>query len=162
MGAMARTAAMASHVTVLNEAPFSCPAGGVTYEVEGSGEENEVCNGKDGTFSTEPLPEGEVLKGTWSAGPIVAGAPEQAIPFSFSFSIPTAAGISNEQAIYMIEGEEKNPHFGFEFPEGSGEEIKYCEGGAANPIPLKNGYLCIFADKEVNWNMPRGRSSPAT
>lgn len=35
-------------VKLVNSSPTNCAEGGFTYEVEGSGEENEVCNGEEG------------------------------------------------------------------------------------------------------------------
>src|SRR6188768_510215 len=54
-------------VALVNEAPDNCEEGGFTYEVEGSGEENEVCNGEEGSPWTDggTLPSGSTETGVW-------------------------------------------------------------------------------------------------
>jgi hypothetical protein len=63
-GAPGAPGADGNSVTLVNEAPVGCLEGGFTYEVEGSNEEDEVCNGERGTFGG-PLPAGQTETGTW-------------------------------------------------------------------------------------------------
>jgi hypothetical protein len=77
-------------VVLLNEEPSGCPSEeGFTYEVEGSGEEDEVCNGIDGqTGFTEFLPGGKTETGTWSVSLLVGQSSKQ--PISFALPLETA------------------------------------------------------------------------
>jgi hypothetical protein len=78
-------------VVVSNTAP-GCAEGGITVEIEGSGEEDEVCNGEpgqDATFDGSPLAPGVTLTGTW--GGINIGGSGGLAPISFP--IPLAADI---------------------------------------------------------------------
>jgi hypothetical protein len=63
-GAPGAPGADGKSVTLVNSAPAGCLEGGFTFEVEGSNEEDEVCNGERGTFGG-PLPAGQTETGTW-------------------------------------------------------------------------------------------------
>jgi hypothetical protein len=84
-------------VDLINEAPSQCVEGGFTYEIEGSNEENEVCNGEDGeTGFTEKLPAGKTETGSWSVpSDVGVGNPSMPegnayIPISFPIPLTTA------------------------------------------------------------------------
>lgn len=78
-------------VVKLNESPPGCPGEeGVTYEVEGSGEEDEVCNGAEGNIK-DTLPAGVTETGSFYD---VLPASKKAYP-TMSLSIPLSAPISN-------------------------------------------------------------------
>lgn len=79
-GANGTSGAPGKSVTLVNEAPRSCSYGGFTYEVEGSGVENEICNGEEGQKGTPgspwtdkgTLPSGSTETGTWSVSVVNA------------------------------------------------------------------------------------------
>ena len=77
IGPTGNTGATGNSVKLINEAPTNCIEGGFTYEVEGSGHENEVCDGEEGSEGPEgalgtagtTLPTNATETGTWSAAP---------------------------------------------------------------------------------------------
>jgi hypothetical protein len=78
-------------VILVNEEPGSChEEEGFTYEIEGSGEENEVCNGEPGVLHPgETLPEGATETGVWTAPKSNSAVPKGASAnTSISFPIP--------------------------------------------------------------------------
>jgi hypothetical protein len=87
-------------VELINESPSGCPEGGFTYEIEGSGEENEVCNGEEGPEGVEgspwtaggTLPGGRTETGAWATGaPSTAFTPKRV---QISFTLPLVAPLS--------------------------------------------------------------------
>jgi hypothetical protein len=117
-------------VIVANEAPLGCAEGGVTYEVKGSGEENEVCNGEEGEDGSPwvagKAPSGVVLKGTWAVGPFTAGGGEEPIPVAISTGVPVPNKSAGEWA--------------FAFDPGT------CPGTATAPLPpTTGGTVCLYA-----------------
>jgi hypothetical protein len=106
--------------------------GGVVYEVDGSGTENEVCNGEQGpegalgTAGTT-LPAGAQETGDWFVAD--TGGPHDAT--AISFPIQLSASI-----------EEENIHI-----EGESEFATFCEGGPSKPKVKTSAptlTLCIF------------------
>jgi len=107
------------------EGPTVCePSGGVVYEVEGSGEEAEICNGEEGSPWTAggTLPPGETERGTWS----VSGDGSK-VPAAISFPIQLAASI-------------ENPHI---LIKGGGLLPPECPGNINHP-GAKPGVFCVF------------------
>jgi hypothetical protein len=85
-------------VVLVNETPANCGVeGGFTYEVQGSGNKNEVCNGENGTTGfTETLPSGKTETGIWSFNGYLMPEQEQntetgALRVPISFAIPLSA-----------------------------------------------------------------------
>lgn len=119
-------------VKLVNSTPVNCPEGGYTYEVEGSGTKNEVCNGESGSGGAgfpEVLPEGAMETGVWSA----TFHKEEWLPISFP--IPLEFPLDESHVINVPEGVAapsncENPqHLGL--------------AGVANPEAAP-GYLCVF------------------
>lgn len=128
-------------VIVANEAPPSCTEGGVTYEVEGSGEENEVCNGEEGPegqpgqegspWVAGTAPSGVTLKGTWSLPPYQAAAKEEVLFIPISTGVPVPVAGEGLKAVLA-------PDPG-------------CPGTAASPQPAINpNEVCLYAEEETN------------
>jgi len=126
-------------------AATGCTEGGTKLSV--GGESQEVCNGEegleglpgeDGTFSTEPLPEGETLTGTWAFGFSASGELEgeegtlvQA-PISFPIQVEPAPS-PKYVTLGQQEGETVNPEC----------TVEGVEGSAANPLAAP-GTLCVY------------------
>lgn len=158
-GAKGDPGATGSSAVVSNTAP-NCAAGGVTVEVEGSGEPQEVCNGEKGEEGKagkegEPwtaggtLPSGSTETGSWafsgaategseinpSAGVFKLGYVGAAVSFPISLAAPIAE--SHTQI---------NP---VGFPVASGpnasttEEKEHCPGSVGSP-KAKSGYFCVY------------------
>jgi hypothetical protein len=81
----------------VDEGPAVCGGkGGVIYEVEGSGNENEVCNGAKGEQGDEgspwtaggTLPPGEVETGAWAFAATTADTEGVRVPLSFPIPLP--------------------------------------------------------------------------
>ena len=87
-------------VVVANEFPVGCPEeNGVAYEIEGSGEENKVCDGETGF--TETLPPGMTETGVFSGALGAAGS----VSVPVSFNIPLVAAPAS---VYVKPGEDKS------------------------------------------------------
>jgi hypothetical protein len=153
-GAPGKDGTNGNSVVVLNEAPANCTAGGFTYEVQGSGEENEVCNGENGqTGFTETLPPGKTETGGWA---YFAPAGNPAVPY-LSFNIPLAAPLDGAHVHYakLSIQQEKFGSGALEFCEGkTGTELTSCEaegrairtacpGSKAEP-EAEEGNLCVY------------------
>jgi hypothetical protein len=112
-------------VVVLNEAPPLCAEGGFTYEVEDSGEENEVCNGTEGSpwAVGSTLPPGATETGAWG----VTGNGTK-VPAAISFPISLASRI-----------QAPNIHFSTEANFNT-----LCPGGNLNKPKAPPGVLCIY------------------
>ena len=109
------------------------PDGGVIYEVPGSGEEAELCNGADGKEGSPwtaggTLPPGAMLTGSWA----VTG--EGNLPAALSFPIPLAAKILAAN-IYVP----NKANFSTVCGTGAGGA-----GGTTNNPKAPPGRLCIF------------------
>ena len=82
-------------VALINEAPGDCDGGGFTYEVEGSGKENEVCNGEEGTEGSPwtvggTLPSGATETGVWGSSIPENGTGAGKLYYPISIPIPLA------------------------------------------------------------------------
>jgi hypothetical protein len=133
-------------VKVANEEPAHCPGErGVTYEVEGSGTLNEVCDGETGF--TKTLPSGETETGSW-ATPELGVGPDFAGSFNLpiSFTIPLAGELGSAEVHFLKEGEINQTG---------------CPGSAAAP-QASPGNLCIYTTvaREVE-NNPVTVANPA-
>jgi hypothetical protein len=116
-------------VEVVEEGPAVCaPNGGVVYEVEGSGEETEVCSGKEGSPWTAggTLPPGATETGAW--GIASPGAASAEIGAPISFPIPLNEVIDAAQV-----------HYG-----ATGTITSACAGGSLNEPKAKPGELCVY------------------
>ena len=118
----------------------TCKEGGI--EVESASPTALVCNGekgKDGTFSTEPLPGGESLSGAWAAsgGPGDFALAQISFPVEVSpapvtiyqFGIGASQGIEIKDGSFALVGEE--------------EFLEDCPGAAGDP-KAKGGFLCVY------------------
>jgi hypothetical protein len=133
-GATGTNGANGKSVKLINSAPPSCLEGGFTYEVEGSGSKNEVCNGEEGAEGEagaihpgETLPSGASETGSWSI-------PEGAEGFTFlSFPIPLSTTLPSitEPTVYVKKG-------------STGPNGK-CTGGTAAEPKADKGFLCVYA-----------------
>jgi Collagen triple helix repeat (20 copies) len=85
-GAPGAPGAPGASVELVNEAPSSCAAGGFTYEIAGSGEENEVCNGAAGGGGSGTLEPGEEEQGVWSLAASQPLASKATVYSSIQFS----------------------------------------------------------------------------
>jgi len=99
-----------------------CPEGGYSFEVEGSGNENFVCNGAS---STGPLRSGETITGSWS----FSAAPGDTRPLA-SISYPR---------------EWENPTGELRWAIGSAVE---CPGTLSEP-KAEPGFLCVYMKELV-------------
>lgn len=109
---------------------------GLTYEIEGTGELDDVCDGEDGeTGFTETLPSGETEKGAWYA---VAGSTEEFGSFPavtvVDYSIPLATTLSGASVIFVKAAETPPANC----DDGEGEAAS-AENPEADP-----GKLCVF------------------
>jgi Collagen triple helix repeat (20 copies) len=109
-------------VTLVSEdEAASCPnEEGLTYEIEGTGELDDVCDGEDGADGAEGpegspwtvggvLPSGETETGAWTA----TSGPEDVGVFhartTISYSIPLAAPLSGASAVAVVKEGETPP-----------------------------------------------------
>lgn len=120
-----------------------CPSGGV--EIESANPAAFVCNGKNGSFSTESLPVNQTLTGSWIASGGKLDLAWASISFPMQVSPPPtlywnppglAAAIKFEPGgspglISVEEFEEK------------------CPGSSSTPEAL-SGFVCIYVEKETN------------
>ena len=120
----------------VDEGPAVCGGkGGVIYEVEGSGNENEVCNGAKGEKGDEgspwtdggTLPPGEMETGAWAFAATTADT--EGVRVALSFPIPLPAPISAA-----------NVHWA-----GDPGFQQVCPGTVENPKPAA-GDLCVYAN----------------
>lgn len=120
-------------VILVNESPSSCPGEeGFTYEVEGSGAENEVCSSAGGGGGLpETLGSGETETGSWSLPAGSAGS-----TFAVSFPVPLAAELDESHWKYVPK--EGTP------PAECENEAHAGSASPANP-EADPGYICVYA-----------------
>jgi hypothetical protein len=159
-------------VKLINQAPTNCAEGGYTYEVEGSGVKNEVCNGEEGapgnTGNTGPpgapgaagspwvvgqAPAGAVLKGTWAIH-TTAGAAEERIPIPVSFGVPASVA---EGVDLIAQGATSDPlePVEVECPGSFGSPAPAINKPPTGPTSPKKGVLCLYmsqTDAQANLN----------
>jgi collagen triple helix repeat protein len=129
-------------VEIVGEGPQLCEKSptekvpGVTYEIEGSGEENTVCDGAEGSpwAAGGTLPPGATETGAWAT---MRGEATEA-PAPISFSVKLAKPITS--AHIHVSGEA-----GFGTP---------CAGSADNPQAVP-GNLCIYTGEAVAATAPQ-------
>lgn len=130
-------------IFMVNEAPPSCPEGGFTYEVEGSGEENEICNGEKGEIGSfggvnSELTGGAVLgSGDTEVGGWQGSAPDGASIYA-SLHLPTPINnedLSNGAITVSLTGDE--------------DFSTNCPGTFGLP-DAEPGFFCIYVAKKVN------------
>jgi hypothetical protein len=107
--------------------------GGAVYEVEGSSEKAEICNGKEGKDGSPwsvggTLPPGETETGAWAATGDEGDT--NGVYASASFPIPLAGELDADHVVWAI---------GFPRPEGC--NIPFT--GPSKP-DAKPGYLCVY------------------
>lgn len=138
-------------VKLVNSAPPGCAEGGFTYEVEGSGVENEVCNGETGEGGggggefPNFLPEGKTETGTWSL--LVGESKEKEEEVEPEVFVGTGERQEHEDALAPISFNiplEHQPVVGGVNIIKPGETTTHCQGSAVNPS-ADPGYLCIYA-----------------
>jgi len=135
-------------VEKVEEGPTVCAGlGGVVYEIEESGEENEVCNGKQGpegalgTAGTT-LPAGVQETGNWFIAD--SGGPHDAAAISFPIKLSEP-----------IEG--ANIHIA-----GQAEFLTFCQGAPGNPAVRETApalTLCVFEGISEKASEPKVLSS---
>lgn len=130
-----------------------CSAGGVAY-TSATGA-SSVCNGQNGTFSSEPLPSGQTLTGVWAT----SGEGIDLAQISFSISVspaPTAVyhDIVGPYSLGLLLEEEKvsffpnaNPGTLQELEEDEKAYATDCPGSSSNPKAAP-GFLCIYPGKQ--------------
>lgn len=119
-------------VVVLNEEPAGCPnQSGVTYEIEGSGNPNEICNGQTGF--TQFLPSGETQTGAWSGMVSDTGEGVSSGLAPISFSIPLEEELDAAH-VKIVSGA---------VPSECNNPDKFGEPSVSNPEAAP-GYLCVY------------------
>ncbi len=141
-GAPGAPGAAGHSVVLVNEAPPGCTEGGFTYEVEGSGEENEVCNGEKGV-----LQPGETLcsecteTGAWSFGPLPVGTLTSSatggVSVPISFPIELAGELDAAHVHYVTKAEQEASTVPAACSAGA------TKGSAKAPLAA-SGNLCVF------------------
>jgi hypothetical protein len=130
-------------VIVVNQTPITCTEGGFTYEVEGSGAENEVCNGEEGPPGPEGvcsradcvLPEGVIESGTWAISQSESDKSRILVPLSLPLRITKkleAEQIGEKEFIGSI-------HY-----QTDTDFETFCEGKASEPEPKNPLELCVY------------------
>jgi hypothetical protein len=151
----AGTAGAAGKSVVIGSTAPSCPEGGKTIEVEGSGAKQSICNGEEGGAGQpgspwtpdSQLPTGATETGTWgfrgkftsSTAPIVA----------ISFPVKLAAPLG-PTAVHLINTNGKE--FAINEGDGSREELTApaaCSGTAAAPTAA-SGNLCVYSQTNLS------------
>jgi len=142
-GAPGPNGADGKSVVVSNSAPI-CTEGGITIEVEDSGEEDQVCNGEQGSPWTAggTLPPEATETGTWSSGvvakpEVTSQGPEDdvevklqapvLVPVPISFAIPLADPIPASNVDILAPN----------------ETTATCSGSGGDPTAAP-GYLCVY------------------
>jgi len=136
-----------------------CPEGGITVEVEGSGNEEALCNGEEGLegppgpegspWVAGTAPSGKVMKGTWVLPPATAaaGGEEFFVPVSTSVPIHQKSPENEPLAVFS-------------------EGPPFCEGTAAAPKPpvfpgtenVLPGAVCVYSASSTNIGLPQNES----
>jgi Collagen triple helix repeat (20 copies) len=131
-----------------NEQPPTCPdESGFTYEVEGSGEEDEVCSAGGGGDLPPTLPENTTLTGGWTVSTTQEASPdflgfsdtEHTTLVPISFPIPLSNVIPLANAIFVPKGNTSTEHC-------SAAPI----GGTLENPKAEAGYLCVYSGELVN------------
>jgi hypothetical protein len=107
--------------------------GGAVYEVEGSGEAAEICNGSPWTVGS--LPKGKTETGVWTIGTEISASPAAYAPISFNVPLASSVGMS----VHFINVHEEEEAFS----EPEGPKPAACPGTAAAPSALP-GTLCVY------------------
>jgi hypothetical protein len=129
---------------------------GATGATGATGKEGkEGPEGKEGTFGGQTLPAGKMLTGHWAASSYgEAGYSIGGSGFGFaladvSYQLPLAEELpdidQNATELYMDEEEVEN-----------GTLRPGCKGNVEEPV-AEPGYLCVFAETEVNVTLTGGR-----
>jgi hypothetical protein len=115
-------------------------AGGVLYEVEGTGDEQFVCNGKEGSPWTDngTLPAGATETGAWSFSGTEATKELFRIRVPISFPIPFPFAL-----------EESDTHFGEAGEGGAYAPDGACPGNSEKP-EAEPGQLCVYLVEETS------------
>jgi hypothetical protein len=132
-------------VTLVNSAPPNCSEGGFTYEVQGSGQKNEVCNGEEGEVG-EPwtasgtLPPGATETGAWffsgSSGEVAA---------PISFPVPLAAVLEVENTHVVTAIGDSTCTGTMEIPKAPPGELCVYESGGGFPNATREGVYHLSA-----------------
>jgi hypothetical protein len=137
-------------VALINEEPAGCASEeGFTYEVEGSGEENEVCSGEEGpegalgTAGTT-LPSEATETGVWGGGYPEDGTGASKRFYPISFPIPLADA---PEPIFVGPTEASKPGCPGRGGAGGGASESFPAAGEYHPtIPRADpGKLCVYA-----------------
>jgi hypothetical protein len=121
--------------------PTACEEqGGVEYEVEGSGNVAEICNGKEGSpWAVGGLPKGATETGAWSFSASEASADSEGKVFvAFSFPVPLSSPIQSGTKV----------HFTGAFGDST------CTGTAVEPT-APEGSMCIYEAELIGANYLR-------
>jgi hypothetical protein len=146
-GAPGAPGANGKSVALLNEEPPSCPEEeGFTYEIEGSGEEDEVCNGAEGSpwSAGGKLPSGATETGAFSPPEVPLVYAEFPIPGMMEegqYMIPVSFPIPLSSAPEFV----SVPAEGEEF--GSDEEGG-CPGVVGGIPQAESGKFCVYLTGE--------------
>jgi len=136
----------------LSETASGCAEGGITVEVEGSGEPLEICNGEAGQAGEDgkpwtaggTLPKGSTETGSWSMGTVTKAPESFASEFVFapvSFAIPLEASLDEPKVHYINPAGEEVIGLGTTQPPAT------CTGNSTHPT-APAGELCVYASLE--------------
>jgi hypothetical protein len=155
-------------VKVVNEAPENCAEGGFTYEVEGSGKQDEVCNGAKGVIHPgETLPSGASETGTWATGPATTGPANVEVAISFPIPLASELGeswvekenVANKVHYVYLNGLEEPREKIYNWQTFAPEEVAptECIGSAREPT-AEPGNLCVYEDAKAAMETPVSNS----
>lgn len=121
--------------------PTQCEEqGGVEYEVDGSGEAAEICNGGEGSpWTVGGLPKGATETGSWAlnadekSGEEFNGS-ETRVRVPISFSVPLTAPIEEASDVHYV---------------GPGGDGTICTGTVTKPT-APEGQLCVYESEVSN------------
>lgn len=134
--------------------------GGVSVEVEGSGDKEIVCNGEEGAEGSPwpgggTLPPGETETGAWAVGPLPEGGPSE-VDTALSFFLPLSSPLTYTGSCAVAAPDQPGTcqvHYinaaGLEMANEEGVASTYCLGDAAEPTAAP-GHLCVYAEVESN------------
>jgi hypothetical protein len=137
-------------VTFSPASEAACPAGGSVFGAANG--ETTICNGKDGTFSTEPLPSGETLTGVWGleiSPQFIEEEPRSGELGLATISYPIRVSPAPTKLIWVKAGGSPglvvNPANGafLELIEEAEEVEALCPGSPADPQAVA-GILCMY------------------